>query len=134
MEKTKIGITVGLMGGALYFIGMMGLTPLVIAAAYVFLKEENAWLKRTAVKAVAVVLFFAILSNLVSLLGDSSSILDHIARLFDGSIDLATLNRIVSLLHRIVSFISTACLLLLGFSALKMGDVKMGGIDKAIDK
>ena len=41
MEKTKLGISIPLFGAALYFIGLVGLTPLALAAGYVFLKEEN---------------------------------------------------------------------------------------------
>jgi len=134
MEKTKLGISISLLGGGLYFIGLLGLTPLIIAVGYVLVMEENQWLKRVAVKAVAVVLFFAILSNAVGLISDSSSFLTNLVALFRGSINLATLNRLVALLRTVISFISTLCLLLLGLKALKMGDVSVGVVDKVIDK
>jgi len=134
MEKTKLGITISLLGGALYFIGLLGIIPLVIAAGYVLVMEENQWLKRVAIKAVAVVLFFAILSNIVGLVADSSSFLNNIVSLFNGTINLATVNRIVSILRNIISFLSTLSLLLLGFKAMKMGDVRIGAVDKVIDK
>jgi len=134
MEKTRLGITISLLGGALYFIGLMGITPLIIAAGYVLVMEENQWLKRVAVKAVAVVLFFTILSNLVGLVGDSSSFLNNLVQLFNGSINLATVNRLVSMARIVISFISTLCLLMLGFRAMKMGDVRVGAVDRAVDK
>jgi len=134
MEKTKLGITIKLFGGALYFIGLVGLTPLVIAAGYALIIEENAWLKRVAVKAVAVVLFFAILSGAISLLSDSSSFLSNLVALFDGSINLAAVNRIISLLRIALSFIQTLCLLILGFKALRMKDAGVGSVDKTVDK
>jgi len=134
MEKTKLGISISLLGGGLYFIGLMGLTPLIIAVGYVLVMEENQWLKRVAVKAVAVVLFFAILSNAVGLISDSSSFLTNLVALFRGSINLATVNRLVALLRTVISFASTLCLLLLGFKAMKMGDVSVGAVDKVIDK
>ena len=134
MEKTKLGVTISLLGGALYFIGLMGITPLVIAAGYVLVMEENQWLKRVAVKAVAVVLFFAILSNVVSLAADSSSFLNTLVLLFNGTINLLTLNRIISLIRISISFLSTLSLLILGFKAMKMSDIGIISVDKAIDK
>ena len=134
MEKTRLGITISLMGGALYFIGLMGMTPLIIAAGYVLIMEGNQWLRRVAVKAVAVVLFFVILSHIISLIGESSSLLNNIVMLFNGTINLATLNRIISIARNIIMLIQTLVLLLLGFKAMKMGDVRVGAVDKAIDK
>ena len=134
MEKTKLGITISLFGGALYFIGMVSIFPLVLLAGYVLLMEENQWLKRVAVKAVAVVLFFAVLQNLVGLLSDSSSFIFNIAALFNRNPNLAQYNRIISLLRIIISVISTITMLLLGFKALKMGDVGVGPVDKLVDK
>jgi len=122
------------MGGALYFIGLMGMTPLIIAAGYVLIMEGNQWLRRVAVKAVAVVLFFVILSHIISLIGESSSLLNNIVMLFNGTINLATLNRIISIARNIIMLIQTLVLLLLGFKAMKMGDVRVGAVDKAIDK
>lgn len=134
MEKTKLGITISLLGGGLYFIGLLGIIPLVIVAGYVLVMEENQWLKRVAVKAVAVVLLFAILQNLLGLLSDSSTFLNTLVALFSGSINLTQVNRIISLVRIIISVLSTISLLLLGFKALRMGDIGIGPVDKLIDK
>ena len=49
-SKTNIGISAGLIGAALYLTLLFGgYTPFLFLAAYVFLKEDNAWLKKTAV-------------------------------------------------------------------------------------
>src|SRR5574344_1340231 len=49
MEKTKLGIPVGLLGAAMLFACYFGgyLVSFVLAG-YILLFEENAWLKRTA--------------------------------------------------------------------------------------
>ena len=133
MEKTKAGVTVGLFGGALYFLGFAGLTPLILAAIYVFMAEENKWLRKTAVKAVAVVLAFTVLSNIISLASDSTAFLNNLVLLFRGSVNLVQLNRIISMANIALSFLRTVCLLLFGLSALKMSDIPIGPLDKAID-
>ncbi len=46
MQKTKLGVSVALMGAALYFLGLFsGYVALIILAGYVLLMEENVWLK-----------------------------------------------------------------------------------------
>lgn len=56
MQKTRMGISVGLMGAATYLCGLFGgLMVTVVIAGYILLFEENAWLKRAAVKSVALV-------------------------------------------------------------------------------
>ena len=54
MQKTKLGISVGLLGAAIYFTSLFSgyLVP-VILTGYVLLFEENDWLRKNAVKAVA---------------------------------------------------------------------------------
>ena len=135
MEKTKLGISIKLLGGALYFIALLGMTPLLIAAGYALIMEENQWLKRVAVKAVGVVIFFTILSSTVGLLSSSTSFLNNFILLFrDRPLNLATIMRITSLLQNTISILQTLCLLLLGFRAMNMRDVGVGPVDGAINK
>lgn len=52
--KTKLGISVGLLGTMVYFAALFGgYTPVILLAGYVLLFEENEWLKKAAIKAVA---------------------------------------------------------------------------------
>lgn len=47
MKKTKLGISVGLLGAMLFFSCYFGgYTIAIIIAGYVLLFEENAWLKK----------------------------------------------------------------------------------------
>ena len=134
MHKTKLGISIGLFGAGMYFVGLLSIFPLVIMAGYVLLFEENDWLKWTAVKAVSVVVLFTILSSFLSLLANSTSFLNDIVLLLRVSIDLSVLNRIVSILRTVLSFIQTLLLLILGFKALKLGNIKVAAVDKTITK
>lgn len=61
MQKTKLGISAGLLGAVLYFMGIFsGYLLVVLLAAYVLVYEENGWLKQSAVRAVAILLVFFI--------------------------------------------------------------------------
>ena len=47
MQKTKIGISVGVMGAVMYFASLFGgYIPMLLLAGYIFLKEENIWLQK----------------------------------------------------------------------------------------
>jgi len=134
MDKAKLGITIQLFGAGLYFLGLIGITPLVIAAGYVLIMEENQWIRRVAVKAVAVVIFFAIFSNLVGLLSEGTAFLNNLFLLFNRTVNMATLNRIIALLRITVSVLQTITLLLLGLNALRMSDYAVGSVDRTISK
>ena len=66
MQKTKLGISVGLLGAAVYFCGVLSLLALIIVAGYILLVEENIWLRKSAVKAVVIYVSFAIIETIFS--------------------------------------------------------------------
>jgi len=132
-KKSKIGISVVLFGAALYFIGLIGIIPLVLMAGYVLLCEESIWLKKVAIKAVGIVIIFGVLSTLVGLLGETHSFLFNLVMLFRVNANLDWLHRIVSIFHIIVSVIQTIILLAFGFFALIQGE-KFNLFDNVIGK
>ena len=85
MQKTKLGISVGLLGAVLYFMGIFsGYLLVVLLAAYVLVYEENGWLKQSAVRAVAILLVFSFGSTAVKLIPDAIDFIDNIAMIFGG--------------------------------------------------
>ena len=121
-QKAKLGISVGLFGAALYFMGLIGIIPLVLMAGYVLLCEESEWLKKVAIKAVAIVIMIGILSALVGLLGSSHSFFNNLILLFGLEVNLDWLHRIVLIFHTIISVIQTIVLLVFGLLALIQGE------------
>ncbi|MFA5524151.1 MAG: hypothetical protein WDA24_07315 [Tissierellales bacterium] len=132
MQKTKVGISVGLLGAGLYFMGFISVVAMVIMAGYVLIFEENEWLKKTAVKSVGVVIFFTILSTVVGLVGNSSTIITNLVHLVKGSISLNWFNGVITICRNLISIIETLFLLILGFKALKQGNVKLSSVDNII--
>ncbi|MCL2498942.1 MAG: hypothetical protein FWE90_01255 [Defluviitaleaceae bacterium] len=137
MQKTKIGISVGLFAAALYFIGLIGPTPLVLAVLYVFFAEEDAWLKKAAVRAVGVVIAFAVLSSLLGLLNhllhNSTGLVNNVAFLFNQNVNLVEVHRVISICQTILRITEMIILLTLGFKALKQNTIGLGPVDKIID-
>ena len=124
----KLGISVGLLGAGLYFVGIINILPVVVIAGYILLFEDNAWLKRTAVKAVAVVCFFTILSVIVGL-GES------LFTFFIGAGSMTSetvfaIIRILSIARITISILQIFFLLMLGFMALNQKSISIRSIDR----
>ena len=57
MPKTKFGITVGLFAAAIYFAAIFGgYVPVLLLGGYALIAEKDGWLKRVAIKAVAILM------------------------------------------------------------------------------
>ena len=133
MEKTKIGVPVGLFGAGMYFMGLINIIPLVVMAGYVLIREENEWLRKAAVKALAVVLAFTVLSSLMGLVTGSTGFIDDIMLFGDATFQFPErFYAIFRLIGSALSLIQTFLLLMLGFKALKQADVAIAPIDKVI--
>ena len=135
MQRTKLGISVGLLGAGAYFCGLLGwYVPLVLIAGYVLLVEENQWLRKTSVKAVIVTMFFALLSVLIGLIPDCISTVSSVFGIFGGSFSIGFLTKLVAALQNILSLIRIVVLAIMGFKALTQGNIAFSPADKLSDK
>ena len=135
MEKTKLGISVGLMGALLYAIGLWGGYFLIIAAvAYVLIREESAWLKQTAVKALALTFVFPLLYLAIGVIPDLVGLVEDVMHLFDEPLDTEILDEIVTLLRDIVNIAEYVVFVLMGILALGKKTVRLPLIDAAVKK
>lgn len=135
MQKTKLGISVGLLGAAVYFAGLFsGYIVMILLAGYVLLAEENIWLKKASVKAVALMMGFSLLSALLGLIPDAIGVVDSICNIFNGYFTLSVVTKIISMLRTVLSFAETVLFLILGLKALNQGTLPIPVIDKLINK
>ncbi|MCL2165032.1 MAG: hypothetical protein FWH55_11740 [Oscillospiraceae bacterium] len=134
MQKSRLGISVGFFGAGLYFISLVNIVPLIIMAGYVMIFEQNEWLRRTAVKAVAVYLFFSVISSMIGLITNSSSLLSDFIGFFTSEFSLSVVNRILSICRTALSILQSLLVLMLGFKALQQGTVSFGTLEGTIDK
>ena len=69
--KTKLGVSVGLAAAGVYVLAVLGnYTAILLAVGYIFLMEEDVWLKKSALKALATMLCFSFLLSLLGLVPD----------------------------------------------------------------
>lgn len=135
MQKSKLGISVALVGAALYFSGLFsGYLAVIILAGYVLLMEENVWLKKAAVKSVALLMFFSIILAVIGLIPGLIGFIDDILNIFGGSFHISFLTNIINMLRSGINLIQIVLFLILGLKALNQGTIPVPVIDKMVDK
>lgn len=135
MKKTKLGITVGALGAITYLAGFFsGYLVAIILAGYVLLFEENAWLKRSVVKAIVLMTFFSMLVAALNLIPDMIGFIASIATVFNGHFVIAKVNQIITMLISGINVVEKVLFLGLGFKALSQGTIVIPFIDTKVSK
>lgn len=135
MQKSKLGVSIGLMGAAAFLLTYFsGYTPVLLLTGYVMLREDDAWLKKTCVKAIIVSAFFDAIRALINLIPDVLGWLYSLVNLFDGRFDYTLISNICSLCTRAFSIIELCLFLVLGLKALKQSSVNVPFVDKLLEK
>lgn len=133
--RSKLGISVGLLGAAIYFSGLFsGYLALTLLVGYVLLFESNVWIRRTAVKAFATCMLFSVIYVIISFIPDVINVIDDVFKLFNGAFNINFISKMVILLQSIISVLESVLLLVLGFKALHQGTVPIGIIDELIEE
>jgi len=135
MQKTRIGITVGLLGAAIYFMGLFGeYVVTVLLVGYVLLFESNEWLKKAAVKAISVMVLFSFLSAIVNLIPSAISFIDYIVSIFGGNFYIGFVSNLVNAVVTALGILKKLLLLGLGLKALNQGTIAVPVVDGLINK
>ena len=134
MQKSKLGISVGLLCAALYFSYLFGniLIPVAIIA-YILIVEENIWLKKSAVKSLVIYAVLSIvLPYVISLIPD---ILVNVFNVYLRN------TRVFNIIYHIFEFFGNIlyivrrfAYIILGVLALKQSTIKLPVVDNFINK
>lgn len=133
MEKTKLGITVSLLAAIMFFSGTISVLITALIVGYVLLKEEDEWLRSSAVKAMIVIVTFGVLRSGVGLIEYVFSFITYVVQWFTYKTINVPLN-LDRMLNLVFSFLEDALLILFGLKALTKGTVKVSFIDKLVNK
>ena len=135
MQKTKLGISVGLLGAIMCFSTLFsGYFISLILLGYILLFESNEWLRKNSVKAVILLISFSAARTLIGLIPDAISLIDSVVSLVGGSFGILFVSRLVSLCNNVLSVLKTLVFLVLGFKAFNQGTIKIGFVDRMLDK
>lgn len=135
MQKSKLGISVGFIGAAMYLLSLIaGYTPTLLVVGYVLLAEEDAWLKRTAVKAMVVTFLFSLAYMVLGLVPDVMGTISSFLNIFGGSFYLAFISNVISFFNNVLGLLEIVALSLLALKALGQDTIPLGPIDDFINK
>lgn len=133
--KAKLGISVSLMAALAYFFGFFGgYTALLIFLGYVLLREDNEFLRKSAVKALIIAAAFTVLSALIGLIPNLITLIDDLLNIFEEDFTIYPVSRVINFINTVIAIAEKVLFLLLGFKALKQQTIKISFIDKFIDK
>lgn len=134
MQKTKLGISVGLLGAAVYLIGFLAIVPFMLLAAYILFFEENEWLRKSAVKAVTIVVVFNIVYIVLGLGDNIFGICNDVFLALNINVTLDYPLYIDNIIRNVAELIQNVLLLVLGIKALSQGSLKVSMVDKLVEK
>jgi len=144
MQKSKLGISVGLLCAILYLSYILGGTFATVTSlailAYILICEENIWLKKSAVKSLFVFLTVGIIIPFVlSLIPQFFNVLDDLLQIFDVYIYqeaefFNVVNQIFSFLISLVGYVENILYVGLALLALKQSTLKLPVIDDLVNK
>ena len=127
MEKAKIGVSVGALAAMVYFSGICGgLLVAAILTGYILIAESNLWLRRSAVKAIVLMIVFSVINTIVNLLPDGISAIESLAGMFRLSMNEFVVSNL--------ALFKNLLFLALGMSALKQRTIVIAPIERLVDK
>ena len=133
--KAKLGISIGLLGAAVYFIALFdGFLALTLLAGYILLFEDNEWLKKSAVKALVIWVVVAALQALIALIPDLIGFINYLIGIFGQSFTIRPLSSLINMIDTGLYIGRKLVLLILGLQALTMNTMAIGPIDKFVEK
>ena len=135
MQKSKMGLNVGVVGAAAYLLALFGgYIPLLLLAGYVLLFESNGWLKRTALKAVVLTFLFSLASTAIGFIPDVIEMIHSIVAIFDGKFTVKYVAELVRALYNILNVAEVVLLVALAVKAMTESTIIIGFVDKIVNK
>lgn len=134
MEKSKLGVSVGLIGALAFLLTLFsGYTVSILIVGYVLLCEESSWLKKACVKAIFLALCFDIVHRVIGFITDLLSWVGSLTAVFGHYFDYSVVSNLLSLITKPLTVIEVILFLALGLMALKQKTIKISFIDNLID-
>ena len=125
MEKSKLGISIPLTGAALFFTAMISPIISFLLAAFILMKEDDEWLRKSVIKMAYIVIVGYAGAYLIGTIADVLSLL---------SFPYGLTSFIDELSYSIIPDIRAILLLIFGMKAMTKGTVNSNVFNKIINK
>ncbi|MCL2771818.1 MAG: hypothetical protein FWD71_00590 [Oscillospiraceae bacterium] len=139
MEKSRLGISIGLFAAILYFIcAADNIFIVALITGYILFFETNVWLKKTAVKVLILSIFFTIIVQLITHLTlgipYAVSIIFSKSSNYDFNLYYFLSQSLPGIINQVVYILQIIIFVIFGFKAYKQKDIKIKVIDNIINK
>ena len=119
MIKTKLGISNFLLAAIIYLLGLFSNTvALVVAVGYVLIREDDAWLRKAALKALILHLVILVLQCVVAFMPDLLGLLNSFLNIFKVNVNFGFVSSVKSFLNNSLDILRTVLFFLLALFAL----------------
>lgn len=133
--KTKLGVSVGLAAAGVYVLAVLGnYTAILLAVGYIFLMEEDAWLKKSALKALATMFCFSFLLSLLGLVPDVFKWVGTALSVINVNDGTRAITAFWSLITQAIDIFKTCIFLALAFKALNQSTITVPVVDELLNK
>lgn len=142
MNKTKLGISNCMVAGIIFLLALITsfystavifAWPFVLLVAYVLLKEDDLWLKASAIKAVLVVLLFILVPILFSFVNNVLEFINFFLKIAEAT-PIQDGWGIMNFFEMLFDIVEKVFLLLLALFAFKGKTIKIPVVDNMIRK
>jgi len=135
MEKTKLGISAGTLGAAVYFsAALLGYISLLIVGGYILLVEKTEWLKKCVIKAVVLMLLYSLLSTVIGIIPQIFTLGSEEVLFGSYYLYMAGAYQIVSVALVVLNLVRIGLFIALGVKALSEKTIVIPVVDRLIDK
>ena len=119
MIKTKLGISNFLLAAIIYLLGLFSNTvALVVAVGYVLIREDDAWLRKGALKAIILHLVILVLQCVVAFMPDLLGLLNSYLNIFKVNVNFGFISSVKAFLNNSLDILRTVLFFLLALFAL----------------
>ena len=134
MQKTRLGVAVGLLGAAIYLVGLYGgVLATALLVGYVLVFEENDWLKKNAVKAFVLMMIFSAVSSVFYLIPNAIEVICSIINILGIDFYPEIVYNLSNVISGVLGIVETLLFLGLALKSLSQGSITIPVVDQLID-
>ena len=135
MDKTKLGISQGMLGAVVYFsAALLGYISLFIIGGYILLVEKTEWLKKCVIKAVVLMLLYSLISTVIGIVPQVFTLGAGEESLFGSYyLYLTGAYSIVAVILVVLNLVRIGLFIALGVRALNEKTIRIPVVDRLID-
>lgn len=133
MEKTKLGLSVGVVGAAAFLLYQFGgYTPALLLVGYVLLCESDTGLKKSVLSATVIALGYSLVNYVIYLFPNVTGLLTSFLNIFGVHPELYIIDRIFNFLGTVVAFLKGLLMVFLAGMSLLNKPVELPFLKKLI--